>query len=63
MPDGPLLNSAAPRHKEPTELDKLLKWQQERMARKLRGEYESAVLHLSEVVCRSVFLLLNILRP
>lgn len=31
-------------------MEKLLKWQEDRLARKLRGEYESAVLHLSEVV-------------
>jgi len=46
----PLHNSSAPRDKEPTETDKILKWQQERLERKLRGEYESAVLHLSEVI-------------
>ena len=28
---------------------KLKKWQEGRIARKLRGEYQSAVLHLSEV--------------
>lgn len=53
MADGlrpPLHSSAAPRDKEPDEPDKLLKWQQERIDRKLRGQYESAVLHLSEVV-------------
>ena len=32
------------------DLEKLRKWQEERIARKLRGEYESAVLHLAEVV-------------
>ena len=46
----PLQNSSAPRDKEPDDLQKLIKWQEERLARKLRGEYESAVLHLSEVV-------------
>ncbi|KAF8962336.1 surface antigen-domain-containing protein [Flammula alnicola] len=46
----PLHNSSAPREKEPKELDKLIKWQQDRIARKLRGEYESAILHLSEVI-------------
>lgn len=29
---------------------KISKWQEQRIARKLRGEYESAVLHLSQVV-------------
>ena len=47
----PLRNSSAPRDKEPKELGKLHKWQEDRIARKLKGEYESAILHLSEVVC------------
>ncbi|KDQ60316.1 hypothetical protein JAAARDRAFT_152890 [Jaapia argillacea MUCL 33604] len=48
----PLAQSAAPRDGEPdaTDLERLRKWQEERIARKLRGEYESAVLHLSELV-------------
>ncbi|KZT10437.1 uncharacterized protein LAESUDRAFT_644455 [Laetiporus sulphureus 93-53] len=48
----PLSNSSAPRHQEPSpiDLDKLRKWQEERISRKLRGEYESAVLQLAEVV-------------
>lgn len=48
----PLANTSAPRDKEPpvADLEKLRKWQEERIARKLRGEYESAVLHLAEVV-------------
>lgn len=46
----PLQYSSSPRDKEPDDLQKLGQWQEERMARKLRGEYESAVLHLSEVV-------------
>jgi outer membrane protein insertion porin family len=46
----PLHNSSSPRDKEPKELDKLLKWQRERRERKLRGEYESAIVHLSHVV-------------
>lgn len=48
----PLANTSAPRDKEPPEadLEKLRKWQEERITRKLRGEYESAVLHLAEVV-------------
>jgi len=47
---APLHNSSSPRDKEPKELDKLLKWQKERRERKLRGEYESAIVHLSHVV-------------
>lgn len=49
----PLHNSSAPRDQEPLadELEKLRQWQEARIARKLRGEYESAVHHLSELVC------------
>lgn len=47
---GPLHNSSSPKDKEPEDLSKLLKWQEDRIARRLRGEYESAVLHLSDVV-------------
>ncbi|TFY51820.1 hypothetical protein EVJ58_g10363 [Rhodofomes roseus] len=48
----PLANTSAPRDREPPEADlaKLRKWQEDRIARKLRGEYESAVLHLAEMV-------------
>jgi len=47
----PLHNSAQPRHKEPEDLQKLRQWQQQRLQRRLRGDYESAVIHLSHVVC------------
>ncbi|CAA7268526.1 unnamed protein product [Cyclocybe aegerita] len=46
----PLHNTSSPRDKEPVGFEKLLKWQDERRARKLKGEYESAVTHLSEVI-------------
>ncbi|EPQ53872.1 hypothetical protein GLOTRDRAFT_13105, partial [Gloeophyllum trabeum ATCC 11539] len=46
----PLQKTSAPRDNEPDELEKLKRWQEERLARKLRGEYESAVLRLTEVV-------------
>jgi outer membrane protein insertion porin family len=48
----PLANTSSPRDREPDfgDVEKLRRWQEERIARKLRGEYESAVLHLSEVV-------------
>jgi outer membrane protein insertion porin family len=48
----PLHNSAQPRDKEPAAegIDKLLHWQQQRIARRLRGDYESAVIHLSSLV-------------
>ncbi|KAJ6613500.1 surface antigen-domain-containing protein [Mycena sp. CBHHK59/15] len=41
----PLQNSSSPRDFEPDErdIDKIRKWQEERMARKLRGEYESSI--------------------
>lgn len=49
----PLQNSSAPRDGEiEVDLRKLKKWQEERIARRLRGEYESAVMHLAEVVSR-----------
>jgi outer membrane protein insertion porin family len=47
---APLQNSSSPRDQEPVGIEKLMKWQDERVARRLRGEYESAVMHLSEVV-------------
>lgn len=48
----PLHNSSRPSDKEPddSDLDKIRKWQEDRIARKLRGEYESAVFHLTQVV-------------
>lgn len=46
----PLHNTSAPRDKEPVGIDRLVKWQEERVARRLKGEYESVVMHLSEVV-------------
>lgn len=52
----PLQNSSNPRDREPkptpTDPDALLRWQEERIARRLRGEYESAVVDLNELVCR-----------
>ncbi|TCD68158.1 hypothetical protein EIP91_011436 [Steccherinum ochraceum] len=48
----PLQNTSAPRDREPEDADlaRLKAWHEERMARKLRGEYETAVFHLSELV-------------
>lgn len=46
----PLANTSSPSDKEPDDLEKILKWQEERIARKLRGEYESSVMHLTELV-------------
>jgi outer membrane protein insertion porin family len=46
----PLANTVVSKDKEPDDLDKIRKWQEERLARKLKGEYESAVLHLNELV-------------
>ena len=48
----PLQKTSAPRDYEPDDKDieKLQKWHEERMLRKLRGEYESAILHLGQVV-------------
>ena len=48
----PLVNTSSPRDQEPVDkdLDKIRKWQEDRIERKLRGEYESAILHLSQVI-------------
>ncbi|KAG8935261.1 hypothetical protein FRC02_008396 [Tulasnella sp. 418] len=48
----PFHNTSSPRDKEPIDADieTLLKWQQERLERKLRGEYESSVRHLVDVI-------------
>ncbi|KII84672.1 hypothetical protein PLICRDRAFT_701821 [Plicaturopsis crispa FD-325 SS-3] len=48
----PLQTSSSPRDGEPdpSDLQKLRDWQEQRIARKLRGEYESAVLQLAELV-------------
>lgn len=35
---------------DPDDAKKVLKWQEERIARRLRGQYESAALHLSNLV-------------
>jgi len=47
----PLHNTAQSRDKEPDDVKKLREWQQQRLERRLRGDYESAVIHLSQVVC------------
>jgi hypothetical protein len=48
----PLQPSARPSHHEPSpeDVEKLRSWQEERLQRKLRGEYESEILHLTELV-------------
>ncbi|KXN80814.1 SAM50-like protein SPAC17C9.06 [Leucoagaricus sp. SymC.cos] len=46
----PLHNSAQPRDKEPDELVKILEWQQKRLERRIRGDYESAIVHLSHLI-------------
>ncbi|KAF9055320.1 hypothetical protein BDZ89DRAFT_1097988 [Hymenopellis radicata] len=56
----PMQNSSSPTDNEPDDLKKLLKWQDERQARRLRGEYESAVLHLSELINSSRSTAVNI---
>lgn len=49
----PLQNSAAPRDREPdADLHKILQWQAARRERILRGEYQSHLLRLSELVSR-----------
>src|SRR5262249_48151642 len=54
----PLHNTSRPRDYEPDAvgLEKLRKWQEARIERKLRGEYESILLRLSELVgCHDLF--------
>ncbi|EJD05373.1 uncharacterized protein FOMMEDRAFT_118409 [Fomitiporia mediterranea MF3/22] len=48
----PLQDTSAPRDREPdaADLEKLRTWQEARIGRKLRGEYESALLRLGELV-------------
>ncbi|KAH9896670.1 surface antigen-domain-containing protein [Cubamyces lactineus] len=48
----PLHNTASPREKEPDpeDIEKYRKWWEERKLRKLRGQYESALVQLSELV-------------
>ncbi|KAG8995249.1 hypothetical protein FRB94_009324 [Tulasnella sp. JGI-2019a] len=46
----PLHNSSAPRDGEPSNVEELRKWQEARLERRLRGEYESQVRKLVEVV-------------
>ncbi|KIK65641.1 hypothetical protein GYMLUDRAFT_39139 [Collybiopsis luxurians FD-317 M1] len=50
----PLQNSSSALDQEPIELQRLRKWQQERVAKKLRGDYESAALHLADLVNTSL---------
>lgn len=46
----PLANTSSASDKETDDLEKIRKWQEERIAKKLRGEYESSVVHLAELV-------------
>ncbi|EJD36254.1 hypothetical protein AURDEDRAFT_147230 [Auricularia subglabra TFB-10046 SS5] len=48
----PLGNTSAPRDGEPVEdeVELVLKWQEERVKRKLAGEYESAVVRIAELI-------------
>lgn len=57
----PLHNTSAPRDREPEDADlaRLKAWHEERMTRKLKGEYETAVFHLSELVSDSDMLSLR----
>ncbi|EIN09167.1 mitochondrial protein [Punctularia strigosozonata HHB-11173 SS5] len=50
----PLQSSKVPRENEPDEYELVRKWHEERLQRKLRGEYESAVMHLADVVNNSL---------
>ena len=48
----PLHNTASARDREPdpADIEKYRKWWEERKVRKLRGQYESALVQLSELV-------------
>ena len=48
----PVHNTASPRDREPdpADIEKYRKWWEERKVRKLRGQYESALVQLSELV-------------
>ena len=56
----PLHDTSSPRDREPNaaDIEKYKKWWEERKLRKLRGQYESALVQLSELVSiYSVYLL------
>ena len=48
----PLHNTSSPRDREPdpADIEKYRQWWEERKLRKLRGQYESALVQLSELV-------------
>ncbi|KAG7096661.1 hypothetical protein E1B28_004076 [Marasmius oreades] len=56
----PLHSSSHPRDKEPIEVQKLRKWQEERVNRRLRGDYESSVFKLSDLIASNLALPLRI---
>ncbi|KAI9058029.1 hypothetical protein FKP32DRAFT_1582533 [Trametes sanguinea] len=58
----PLHNTAAPREREPdpADIERYRKWWEERKLRKLRGQYESALVQLSELVNENLSTPLNI---
>ncbi|KZV87741.1 hypothetical protein EXIGLDRAFT_773379 [Exidia glandulosa HHB12029] len=48
---APLANTSSPRDAEPEDdIEVLLRWQEDRMKRRLAGEYESAVVRIAELV-------------
>ncbi|KAJ3922691.1 surface antigen-domain-containing protein [Lentinula edodes] len=50
----PLQDSSSPLDQEPIEVRKLRKWQEQRVAKKLRGDHESATLHLADLINNSL---------
>ncbi|KAH8110299.1 surface antigen-domain-containing protein [Phellopilus nigrolimitatus] len=48
----PLANTSAPYDGEPdmSDFEKVRKWQEERVERRLKGEYESAILYLADLI-------------
>lgn len=58
----PLANTSEPRDLEPdgADLEKLKRWQEQRMENRLRAEYESAIINLGDLV--SKVLVLSVLK-
>ncbi|KAJ3802709.1 mitochondrial protein [Lentinula aff. detonsa] len=56
----PLQNTSSPLDQEPVEVQKLRRWQEERVAKKLRSDYESATLHLADLINASLLAPLRI---
>ena len=60
----PLANTSAPRDLEPSpeDLERLKKWHEERLAKKLKGEYETVHSRIGELVRRLFYLFSRLLK-